>query len=296
MSTILPIIYQKLLNLHDATFSLISHEDAMVAKVYKVTKSNGEQLVLKISERPQDFYREVLFLKQLSESLPVPKIIQVIVPSKEAHGAILMECIPGALLKVENLTADLAYEIGCWLAAIHGNRLSDYGDPIQANLTSDPRSYFTFKFAEGLEECKPHLPAELIEQCLDYYKANVDRLNEVDGPCIVHRDFRPGNILVHEGKLKGIIDWAGARSSFAEEDFCSLEHGDWLSSPVLKKSFLDGYAAIRPVPNYVHLIPFLRLNRAIATIGFTVKQETWNGIGSKIYRYNRQFLEKLFKK
>ena len=116
------------------------------------------------------------FLKQFAEILPVPKIIQLIEPTEEIHGAILMEYLPGTLLKAEDLTESLAYEIGRCLALIHLNRLSGYGDPIQDDLTADPRSYFTLKFEEGLEECKHHLPIKLIEQCLSYYKANLDLL------------------------------------------------------------------------------------------------------------------------
>lgn len=287
--------YQQLLSLQNESFSLIDHEDAMVATVFKITKSNGEQFILKISERPNDYFREVLFLKQFAGTLPVPRIIQLIEPTAEIHGAILMEYLPGTLLKAEDLTESLAYEIGRCLAIIHQNRLSGYGDPLQGDLATDPCSYFTFKFEEGLEECMNHLPIHLIEQCQDYYKANLGLLSTVDGPCIAHRDFRPGNIIVHNGMLKGIIDWAGARASFAEEDFCSFEHGEWLYNPITKKSFLAGYASIRPVPDYMHLIPFLRLNKAIATIGFTVKQGTWENSSSRIYQNNRQFLETLLK-
>lgn len=287
-------VYQQLLTLQTATFSRIDHEDAMVAIVYKITKVNGQQLILKVSERPGDYLREVFFLNHFAEILPVPKIIQVVEPKEGIHGAILMECLPGTLLKTEQVTETLAYEIGQCLGLIHLNCLTGYGDPIQGHLNSDPRDYFTLKFEEGLDECRHHLPIDLIEQCQSYYDANVDLLVEVDGPCIVHRDFRPGNLIIHEGKLQGIIDWAGARASFAEEDFCSMEHGEWLSNPHNKKPFLDGYASIRPVPDYKPLIPFLRLNKAIATIGFTVKRGTWENTSSRVYQYNRQFLKTFF--
>ncbi len=40
-------LYQEHLNLGDTVFSRIDHEDAMVAIVYKITRPNGEQLILK---------------------------------------------------------------------------------------------------------------------------------------------------------------------------------------------------------------------------------------------------------
>lgn len=290
-----PVIYQQQLNLEKSVFSQIDHENAMVAIVYKVTQPNGEQLILKVCDRVNDYLREVHFLNHFRGILPVPKIIQLVPPTSGIHGAILMEYLPGALLKMADLTETLAYQIGRCLAQIHLERLSGYGDPIQGNLSADPRSYFTLKFEEGLDECRDHLPIELIKNCQRYYSANVDLLKSVDGPCIVHRDFRPGNLIVFERQLKGIIDWAGARASFAEEDLCSLEHAEWADISHRKQSFLTGYESIRQIPHYMPLVPFLRLNKAIATIGFTVKRGTWRNRNSRIYHYNRQFLEQLLK-
>jgi Ser/Thr protein kinase RdoA (MazF antagonist) len=289
-------LYQQHLNLQDSTFLRIEHEDAMVAIVYKITLSTtGAQFILKISSRAQDYMREVYFLKHLESKLPVPRIIQVVKPEAEINGAILMEYLPGALLKISDLTDKLAYEIGSQLARIHLNRISGYGDLTQPDdLNPDPRVYFTSKFDEGFDECSNHLPKSLLEKCRHYFDSNIDRLASVDGPCMIHRDFRPGNIIVNNGKLHGIIDWASGRASFAEEDFCPLEFGEWPTDPTNKQFFLNGYASIRSVPDYSAIMPLLRLNRAIATIGFTVKQRTWETSNSKLYQFNRQFLETFF--
>jgi len=286
-------LYQQLLNLQTATFSRVEHEDAMVAIVYRITQPDGKQFILKICDRINDYLREVHFLKLFANKVPVPKIIQTVQPAGRVHGAILMECLPGTLLQPKELTEPLAFEIGRCLALIHLNRLPGYGDPIQDNLSNDPRVYFSMKFEEGLDECTNFLPVRLIEKCHLYYETHLDLLKSVDGPCVVHRDFRPGNLMVHEGKLQGIIDWAGARASFTEEDFCSLEHGEWSNNLSNKKSLLAGYATVRPVPNYTHLMPFLRLNKAIATIGFTVKRGTWESNNASVYQFNRNFLETL---
>lgn len=282
-------LYKARLNLQNATFSRIDHNDALVAVVYRITLATEKQFILKTCNRINDYLREVHFLTHFAELLPVPRIIQVVPPEENLHGAVLMEYIPGHLLQHDELTETLAYDIGRSLAKIHLNRLPGYGDPVQCDFNSDPRIYFTSKFDEGLKECSANLPKDLIEKCRQYYDSHVDLLLSVDGPCIVHRDFRPGNLIVDDGKLQGIIDWAGARASFAEEDFCSFEHGEWPTK--IKESFLSGYASIRPVPDYNRILLFLRLNKAVATVGFTVKTGKWNTTSAELYQYNRRFLE-----
>lgn len=285
-------IYKQRLNLEYCTFSPIEHEEAIVAIVYRVTEKDGTQLILKIYSRPKDYFREVYFLKYFSDVLPVAKIINVVEPDNETHGAILMQCLPGDLLQSTSLTEKLAYKIGTILAHIHLNRTKYYGDLIDPNsLSLDPRKYFTFKFEEGLMECENHLPHVLLEQCRKYYDTHINLIDSLDGPCIIHRDFRPGNIMIKNGELQGIIDWASARSGFAEDDFCPWELGEWGINSENKKSFLNGYASIRTVPNYESVMPFLRLNRAIATIGFTVKRGTWNNSSARLYKINRDFLD-----
>ncbi len=288
-------LYKGKLNLERCTFSIIEHEDAIVAIVYRVTETNKPPLILKVCSRPQDYFREIYFLKYFSDLLPVAQINNVVEPNAGVHGAILMQCLPGALLKSTELTEGLAYEMGAVLARIHLNRTEYYGDLIEPDsLSLDPRNYFTYKFEEGLEECANHLPETLLDQCRHYYDAHINLLGSVDGPCIIHRDFRPGNIMVNNGKLQGIIDWASARASFAEDDLCPWELGEWTTNATNKKSFLNGYASIRPVPDYEIIMPFLRLNRAIATVGFTVKRGTWDNSSARLYKINREFLDNFF--
>ena len=288
-------LYQQRLNLQKASFLRIEHDDAMVAIVYRITQPSGTELILKICPRAEDYRREVYFLKYFADKLPVPCIMQVVHPETGIDGAILMECLSGAPLKTSNLTDALAYEIGTLLAKIHLNRAAGYGDLTQPNdLTPDPRVYFTQKFEEGIEECINHLPKALIEQCRRYYDTQIHLLASVDGPCMIHRDFRPGNVIIHEGKLQGIIDWAGGRGSFAEEDFCPMEHWEWPMNPDSKKSFLSGYASIRPVPNYSAIMPLLRLSRALNVVGFTVNRGTWKTNYARAYEFNRRFLETFF--
>lgn len=203
-----------------------------------------------------------------------------------------MECVPGELLKSETITKTLASEIGALLACIHFENAKGYGDLTDSShLNIDPRIPFTMKFEEGLEECRRHLPESLLETCRRHFDKDIDLLLSADGPCIIHRDFRPGNIIASEGKVQGIIDWSSGRGGFAEDDFCPLEFGEWPAG--CKSSFLEGYASIRKIPDYKRMMPLLHLSRAVAAVGFTVKRGTWESRNSKLYQFNLHYLESL---
>ncbi len=285
-------LYKHRLNLPEAQFTLIDHEDAMVATVFKITQPNGEEFILKICSRAGDYLREAYFLNYFREKIPIPRVVQMVPPKGDLHGAVLMEFLPGNLLNKESLTDELCFEIGSLLATIHFDSVGGYGDLTESGqLSLDPRIAFALKFDEGMQECRDHLPSTLLEKCRRFYESRIDLLLEADGPCIIHRDFRPGNLIADQGKIQGVIDWSSARGGFAEEDFCPLGFGEWSASASYKQSFLDGYAKIRKVPDYHRILPLLCLSRAIAAIGFTVKCGIWKKKDSKIYQYNRQYLE-----
>lgn len=285
-------LYQQRLNLQNATFTRIEHADATVALVYKIACPDGTNLILKICSRSHDYARELYFLNFFANAIPVPRIIDVVPPEADIDGAILMEYLPGTLLIAKEFTGELAYTIGQMLARIHSNRTPGYGDLTQPDsLNSDPRIPFAQKFHEGLDECKDNVPHALIEKCLTYFDTHLDLLAAADGPCIIHRDFRLGNIITHNGKISGIIDWSSARASFAQEDFCFLEREKPPIDSASKNLFLVGYASVRPVPNYQTVMPLLLLHRSVAAVGFTVKRGTWNISNADMYQTNRQFIE-----
>lgn len=285
--------YKEHLDLQDATWTKIEHEDAIVATIYRVTPKGGEPLILKICKMSRHYWREVYCLNGFAGRLPVPRIIEVVEPRELVDGAILMECLPGRVGKIGDFTDELAFELGALLGKIHRHSIVGYGELFDSKK-STVQNFFGLKFEEIISESVDHLPPALVEKCQEYYDAHLHLLNGVDGPCIVHRDFRPGNVMINEGKIQGIIDWSSAVASFTEEDFCSMEHGEWSIDNSSKKSFYAGYASIRPVPNYDAIMPFLRLSKALHIIGFLVTTGTWNHSQSRLYRENRRFLDDFF--
>lgn len=284
--------FKQYFKLEQATFSKIVHADAMVAVVYEVIRSSGEKLILKICPRDQHFFREVYFLKKVQGIVPIPKIVEIVEPEQNNPGAILMEHLSGQLLERETLTAQLAYDIGLKLAQIHSVTTSGYGDLLYpSDLSSNPEDHWLEKLDESIEECRGHLSSGLIDQANTYVNNHIHLFKLADGPCIVHRDFRPGNIMISQGKLSGIIDWASARASFAQEDFQAFDHQEWSDSPQVNEAFIAGYESLRSVPKYKEMMPLIRLSRAFATVGYTLKIGTWNGVHSTIYEKNLEHIK-----
>ena len=133
-------LYRRKLNLPNAVFTYIDHEDAMVAAVFKISQLGRPDLILKVCSRKGDFLRESYFLSRFADKIPVPKIIQLIKPEVGLHAAILMECVQGDLLKSEKVDKALALEIGLLLARIHLEHAEGYGDLTDpSRLSEDPR-------------------------------------------------------------------------------------------------------------------------------------------------------------
>jgi len=291
-----PLIYRECFDLTNAQFEHIEHNDTMIAAVYRVTQTDGTQYILKICPKTDHYKHELFFLTYFANTLPVPRIISVMEPTAEYHGALLMECLPGSPVTIYEVTDALAYDMGKLLAKIHMHRTNGYGDLLYPEeLCSDARQSFAFKFEEQLAECQHHLPKPLLDKHWTYYTEHLDLLKAVDGPCIIHRDFRPGNIIAHNGQLQGIIDWSTGKAGFAQEDFSSMEQGEWSKDAATKESFLSGYASIRPVPDYAKIMPLLRIGRAFAVVGYFLKNKQQDDYrNNQWYIFNLRFLETYF--
>jgi aminoglycoside phosphotransferase (APT) family kinase protein len=273
--------YLEQFGIKDATVSRIVHNSAMVAAVYKIEQQDHEPLILKICDLPRHCYRERAALEllagvfQSAPSRPVPRLIGAIPPDGERNGAILMEFIPGTILSGQTLTEDMAYELGGILARVHSMR--------SEKIEETPLQYFSRKFEENSAECAQHLSQSLIQKCRDYFDAHVDLLRTADGPCMVHGDFHPGNIIINDGVIAGIIDWASTHDGFAQEDLSRIEYAGWNMSDEVQNAFLKGYRTIRSVPDYHTVLPLFRLSKRLDIIGFIVRTGSWNAQYANLY-------------
>jgi hypothetical protein len=108
--------------------------------------------------------------------------------------------------------------------------------------------------------------------------------------------YKPGNIMIEDSHIRGLIDWEITKFYFAEEDFAQMEYLVWEQYPETKTAFLDGYRSIRKLPDFVSFMPLLRVDKALGAIGFTIARKTWKGLHKFVFEKNMEYLRRCEKK
>lgn len=90
----------------------------------------------------------------------------------------------------------------------------------------------------------------------------------------MHGDFHPGNIIVSNDAVTGIVDWASMHDEFAEEDLGRLEYSGWNMSVEVHDAFLKGYQTVRTVNDYHKVLLLFRLSKRLDIIGFIIRTKT----------------------
>ena len=282
--------YLNWLSLDVSSMRKIEHEDSISSEVFKLQKKDGSFQILKIYFDAPRWRRECYFLEVLRDLILVPEVLDVIGPTEERRGAILMNCLEGEPLKIEQLTKELAIQMGELLARIHNIPIKNYGDLSQPGNESSPKEELRSYFERSLQESNGVLPKEFLEKCRRYFDKHVAELGLLDGPCITHRDYRPGNIMAFNGNIQGVIDWEIARGGFSQEDFAHMEHMVWSKDDSSKEPFLEGYARHRKVPTFEGALPVLRFCKALGVIGLTITRGTWQKSHRDIFNSNAAFV------
>jgi len=269
---------------HDAVRDAIAHFSLEIADIQPVPDSLssivrlielvfGEQLVLKIPYVKRKLFRELSALHAFHDDLPVPDVIDAWVPDDDRPGALLLSRLPGANI-VEPVTVDLARQMGGLLGKLHTHRLDHYGDLEDAG---NPHAHDWWAMVHAvLDRWKPHciqaVPPDLYARSLALYRDLAADLPAPDGPCWAHNDYRPGNILVEDGQITGLIDFESARGGSADRDFTKVSHYVWKPDPATKPAFLAGYAGIRPVPDFERTLTLYQLHNALGGVAWCVRR------------------------
>jgi Ser/Thr protein kinase RdoA (MazF antagonist) len=266
----------------------IHHDEGLVASSYRIDCRGRPVAVCKIHHHSTAYFREHFFLNRLAGVVALPRVLAAI----DSDLALVMHYCPGYLVRPSEVLEGLGFQIGQALALLHSQRVDRFGDPVEpSSLQQSAIPLVQHKFEEELAECRSVLTKDELLACLELFAQQKEKLSGVDGPCLIHRDFRPGNVLVLGDRLSAIIDWASARFGFAEQDLATWESGEWPVSSAAKKSFYEGYASIRPVPDLGKVLKLLQLVRAVGVCGFIAKRGLADSTGKEPFQRNLQLLK-----
>jgi Ser/Thr protein kinase RdoA (MazF antagonist) len=257
-------------------------EDSHSSTVYKCTLTNGENVFLKIPYTKLKFQRELEAYEILKGKVSIPVLLDYWSGDEECPGAFLLSELKGKPLTF-NASEKIAYQVGILQAEMH--LIRPPADKVLTGIKNEYLNWFDFieqQFYSFAEDVKDVLDVALYKKAIDTYEEMKQQLPPPDGPSFVHMDFRPANIIVHEDKVSGIIDFESVRFGSTEIDFTKL-YRDFLSfDDSLYKAYQEGYKSIRPLIDLEKVLPFYQFTDAFNSIGWCKRR----GIEK-----NRQFLE-----
>jgi aminoglycoside phosphotransferase (APT) family kinase protein len=165
---------------------------------------------------------------QLAEhgGVPVPRIRHVLRPQDELGEGFIMdfvegETIPRRILRDQafaTLRSGLAAECGATLATIH--RLDTHG--VRGLAAYQPAAAIERIYQDYLAL---DAPGAVFELALRWLRDNM--IPDLERLCLVHGDFRLGNLLVGPDRLRAVLDWEGAHLGDPHEDLGYIAITSW---------------------------------------------------------------------
>ena len=232
--------------------------EASYNTAYRLRLTDGSGLVLKVAPDPsmpglsyeRDLMRiETLFYRTAFDALPVPEVVHADFSRTVIDSDfLLMTEQPGENWygQRDSLAGPdrerLRRDLGGLVAGLHRITGPGFGYP-QGELASSWRVAFLAMLeallADALRWDTP-LPRS-VPQIRELIGANAHVLDDVTTPVLVHFDLWPGNILVHENRITGIVD--GERAFWGDPlaEMVSLALFAGIEDDA---AFLDGYGGI----------------------------------------------------
>lgn len=236
--------------------TIVELSDGWANSVYELQLDAGSSWIMKVSPPASTtlmryeyelMKTEVAAMELLQQAgqIPVPKVIAFDRSRSLLDGEIvIMEKLQGEpYIKLkEALTMEersgIERQLGHYTALLHAIKAPSFG-PFCAphDYNTSWRDVFLIMINSVLDDGEDaHMPLPLPYQELrDLLYSNTVCMNEVTVPSLIHWDLWDGNILVHEGKITGIIDFE--RALWGDPLF---EH--YFSNTALDNaSFVQGY-------------------------------------------------------
>lgn len=208
------------------------------SQVFVLSLARGEKAVLKIPYNRTKFKRELNTLTMLEDVLPVPRVLDCWEGDGETPPALLLSFLDGEPIQGQ-IDKDLAWQMGHLLGSMHTIPMPEYS--LVSQEKSDWKRSLEIMVSAWIGETKGLFSEKESKDIEQQCKTLLDRLPSPQGPVLIHMDYRPGNILIHNGKIRGLIDFESSRGGEVEIDFSKIKVEVWEQYQGTKETFLAGY-------------------------------------------------------
>ncbi len=208
--------------------------------------------------------------------LPGDDFVNVYQETTEAQQKQLGKDIAGFLDNLQELNGT-HYDIGLYVAAL---------------------PHFSGTWREGHQKYWEHLKQEseklplkpdsiqVFESAYRFLQASIAALDFQTGPKLLHNDFHPGNMLLHQGKFSGVIDWECSQFGEADFELCHVIH--WcLYPPQPSINFRTFLRALFDASPKCTQAPNLAQRLSIYQIEHEMQQIIWNASHAESWRVPR---------
>ncbi|MBN2794286.1 MAG: aminoglycoside phosphotransferase family protein [Clostridia bacterium] len=230
---------------------VINVPESFSSTVYLLLLQNNKKVILKIPYNQVKLQRELFVLETLKGKIKVPEVIDYFEGDSVHSGAMVLSYLDGKPI-TGAIDEALAYDMGVLLGHLHEVKMPHF------TLEKDNDKWWEsveIRFNEWAKECQPVLEPDFFEQCMITFKKLYRDLPHADGPSLIHFDFRPGNILVKENKIVGLIDFESSRGGSTDIDFTKVKVYVWDLYSHTKEAFIKGYESVRVLPPIDKTLP-----------------------------------------
>lgn len=127
---------------------------------------------------------------------------------------------------------------------------------------------------------------DLFADAFQFLRASCTALDFQAGPKLLHNDLHPKNLLLHQGKFAGVIDWECSQFGEADFELCHLIH--WcVYPPAADIDFRPFLRALFQAAPKCTQVPHLAQRLTIYQIEHEIQQIIWQGTKAESLRVPR---------
>ena len=260
----------------------------------------NQELLLRVSEAPMTLEQEKF--RRIATLNFVPKIVHTGTLKREA-GPIhytFLTLLPGDdfVNAYPETTEDQQAQLGVDVAGFLDNLQEFHGGSYDIGLYVAALPHFSGTWRDGhqqywelleQESGKLHLKPDslqVFDRAFRFLQVSAQALAYQSGSRLLHNDFHPRNILVHQGKFSGVIDWECSQFGEADFELCHLVH--WcLYPPESSINFGPFLRALLKASPHCAQTPDLTTRLTIYQIEHEIQQIIWNSSEAETWRVSR---------